>query len=64
MIQSGDAFAGEVTSATVSPALGSGIALPMLERGHWMPGTELQVDTPIGWVTATVSNLPFTLPAE
>jgi folate-binding protein YgfZ len=50
--------AGIVTSVTESPGLGP-IALGYVHRTVWEPGTTLSV----GGVSATVSALPFTLPA-
>ena len=61
-VRAGDEYAGEVTSAAMSPDLGRGVALAMLERGHWMPGHRLEVETPRGVVSATVSALPFAVP--
>ena len=46
---------GRVTSAVVSPALRRGVALGFLRRGHWDPGTAVEVDG----LRAEVSALPF-----
>jgi dimethylsulfoniopropionate demethylase len=55
-----DRAVGCVTSAAISPDIGSGIALAMVDRSHWDPGTLLDVWLPDGRpVAATVSPLPF-----
>lgn len=56
--------AGRVTSAAVSPDHGCGVALAMLERGHWETGHRVEVETPDGPCTATVSPLPFPPPGR
>lgn len=55
---------GDLTSATISPRFGRGVALAMLDHSCWEPGTSLQVSTPDGPVTAAVTNVPFTEPAH
>jgi folate-binding protein YgfZ len=50
---------GRVTSAVVSPRLGTGIALAYIRRGSNEPGTELAVETATGRVSAVVGALPF-----
>ncbi len=52
-------FAGKVTSAAFSPAFDTAIAIGMVERDWWEPGTELSVETPEGPRPATVTTLPF-----
>jgi len=58
-VQAGGESVGRVTSATVSPDLGCGIALAMLDRGQWTPGRRVEVATPDSVRAATVSALPF-----
>ena len=55
-LTSGDAEAGELTSAAYSPTLGATVALGYVKRGFFEPGTVLQVQ---GDADATVSELPF-----
>jgi len=43
----------------MSPDLGCGVALAMLDRGHWNSGERVEVETPDGARAATVSGLPF-----
>ncbi len=50
---------GEVTSAAISPQLGCGIALAMLNAGHWQPGHVVVVETPDGPRKANVCRIPF-----
>ncbi len=50
---------GRVTSAAMSPDLGCGVALAMIDREHWTPGNRVQVMTPDKPRSATVSPLPF-----
>lgn len=54
---------GAVSSAAVSPDLGCGMALAMLDRGHWASGTAVTVEAPDGAHSATVCDLPFVEPA-
>lgn len=61
-VHAGGSPLGRVASAAMSPDLGCGIALAMLERGHWAPGNHLELVTPDGPRAATVSPLPFKLP--
>jgi dimethylsulfoniopropionate demethylase len=58
-VHAAGAWVGQVSSAVTSPTLGCGVALAMLERGHWEPGTTVTVDTPEGTLPARVSALPF-----
>ena len=52
--------AGQVTSAAFSPDLGTNIALAMMERSAWDPGTPVTVTTPDGTRDGEVTDLPFT----
>ena len=58
-VTAGGRQVGAVSSASVSPDFGQGLAIAMVERTHWSPGTTLVVHTPDGPYTATVSPLPF-----
>ncbi len=58
-VTSGDRPVGSVSSAVVSPDFGRGLAIAMVERSVWSPGTALVVHTPDGPYAATVSTLPF-----
>lgn len=58
-VRIGSERVGQVTSAAWSPDFGVTVAIGMLDRGHWEPGTEVVVDTPGGRRTATVCLLPF-----
>lgn len=55
----GGASAGQVTSAAWSPDLGTNVAIAMIERAYWEPGTALEVATPDGPRAARVRALPF-----
>jgi folate-binding protein YgfZ len=50
---------GQVTSAVVSPRLGLAIALAYLRRGHWDPGTRVEVEASGERRGAEVAALPF-----
>jgi folate-binding protein YgfZ len=50
---------GRITSATVSPALGRGIALGFIRREHWEPGTAVDVVGDGRALRAEVAALPF-----
>ncbi len=54
---------GAVTSAAWSPSFGQGVALAMMEWGWWTPGVDVVVETPNGPCPATVSEIPFEIPA-
>ncbi len=51
--------AGQVTSAAWSPDLATNIALAMVERSAWDPGTQVSVTTPDGERDGEVTRLPF-----
>ena len=59
----GDEAIGFVTSAAWSPAFHRGVALAMMEWGWWTPGVEVEVETPAGRFSATITDLPFEVPA-
>jgi dimethylsulfoniopropionate demethylase len=50
---------GSVSSAAYSPDFGANLAFAMLDRGHWAPGSVVEVDTPAGTRRGTISPLPF-----
>ncbi len=58
-VSAGDGSAGVVTSATWSPRFSQGVALAMMERGWWEPGTRLEVEMATGPCSATICELPF-----
>jgi dimethylsulfoniopropionate demethylase len=58
-VRAGGAKIGTVTSAANSPALGCGVGIAMLDRGHWGPGEQVVVETPDGPRSATIAELPF-----
>ena len=47
---------GQVTSATWSPDFNTNVAIGMVARSHWNPGTRLEVDTSNGMRTAIVQE--------
>jgi dimethylsulfoniopropionate demethylase len=51
---------GEVSSVAMSPDLGHGVAIAMMERSHWDAATNVVVETPDGNHPAVVVALPFT----
>ena len=59
VLRSGDREAGKVTSAVWSPRLGAPIALAMVRRGFFEPGTELTVLHGDHALEARVVELPF-----
>jgi folate-binding protein YgfZ len=59
-IRAGDRQIGEVTSGTMSPALGKPIALGYVHRDFVEPGTRISIDGAGGEVAA----LPFVLPPQ
>jgi dimethylsulfoniopropionate demethylase len=50
---------GEVRSAVWSPRLESNIANAMIGREFWPDGSQVEVKTPEGMISATVSDIPF-----
>jgi len=50
---------GRITSAVFSPATGRGIALGMLRREHWEPGSRVEVALAGGPLAGEVAALPF-----
>lgn len=58
-VQVDGAQVGMVSSAAMSPDFGCGLALAMMERDHWTPGTRVEVLTPDKPRPATVASLPF-----
>jgi dimethylsulfoniopropionate demethylase len=58
-VRAGGAAIGQISSAAMSPDLGCGVAIAMLARGHWEPGHRVEVETPHGLRSASVSPLPF-----
>ena len=51
--------AGQVTSSAWSPRLETTVAIAMIEKDYWEPGTALVVDTPSGPRDAQVVSLPL-----
>lgn len=51
--------AGQVTSLAWSPDLETNVAIGMIERAHWAPGTTVEVVTQDGPRRAEVRQLPF-----
>ncbi|MFZ8999303.1 MAG: dimethylsulfoniopropionate demethylase [Ilumatobacteraceae bacterium] len=58
-VTAGGRRVGDLTSAAVSPRFGRGIALAMLDREVWEPGTEVVVTSPDGPIAAEVTAVPF-----
>jgi tRNA-modifying protein YgfZ len=58
-LRSGDRVAGKITSAVWSPRAGAPIALAMVQRDYFEPGTELTVRHGDHTITARVVELPF-----
>lgn len=52
----GDRHAGRVSSATWSPEFGTNVAVAMIEKDHWDPGTPLVVHTPDGAKEARIRD--------
>jgi tRNA-modifying protein YgfZ len=50
---------GRVTSSCLSPKLGSPLALSMLHRPAFVPGTEVEIRTEVGNTPASVVSLPL-----
>jgi dimethylsulfoniopropionate demethylase len=57
-VLAGDQPAGQVTSAAWSPDHGTNVAIAMVTRDWWQPGTALRLITPHGERGATVCPLP------
>jgi dimethylsulfoniopropionate demethylase len=55
----GGEWAGQVTSTIWSPDFGTNIAIAMMERDHWDPGTAVEVAAPDRARGAKVCDLPF-----
>ncbi|MDX1513196.1 MAG: dimethylsulfoniopropionate demethylase [Gammaproteobacteria bacterium] len=53
---------GLVSSAAMSPDFGCGLALAMMERDFWTPGTRVEIRCPDKRRFATLSGLPFQNP--
>ncbi|OED47871.1 dimethylsulfoniopropionate demethylase [Rhodobacteraceae bacterium (ex Bugula neritina AB1)] len=47
---------GEIGSAVFSPEFGLNVAIGMVDRSHWAPGTVLEAETPAGLRPATVQE--------
>ena len=52
----GDMQVGQVTSAAHSPDFATNVAIGMVERSHWTPGTRLEVEAPDRRRPATVQE--------
>lgn len=50
---------GQVNSAVWSPDLAGNIAIGMIRKSHWEPGTRVIIETDVGAREATVCTLPF-----
>jgi len=50
---------GQITSAAWSPDLKTNVAIGMVDREHWTPGTMLDVQTPKSRRGAKVTKIPF-----
>ena len=55
----GDKWVGQITSAVFSPDYQINVALGMVEKSHWEPGTELTVMAPDGRRNAVIRDKPF-----
>ncbi|MEL6747862.1 MAG: dimethylsulfoniopropionate demethylase [Pseudomonadota bacterium] len=58
-IHNGEKSLGEVTSAAWSPDFKTNVAIGMVARSHWAPGTHVTVSAPDGERRAEVCTLPF-----
>jgi folate-binding protein YgfZ len=58
-VRAGDAPAGTVTSAVRSPLLARVVALAIVHRRFWEPGTRVEVEVDGGSLAASVVPLPF-----
>ena len=63
-IKAGGTVVGEVTSACLSPTLGHGIAMGLVDVARSEPGTALTVDTGRGELEGKVVKLPFYKPRK
>ena len=52
----GGAYVGQITSSTWSPDFKTNVAIGMVARSHWDPGSRLEVEAPNGIRTATVQS--------
>ena len=52
-------FAGTTSTAVYSPDLKQNIAIAMIEKSHWAPGTKIHVIAPDKRRAASVASLPF-----
>lgn len=58
-VVAGDDRVGQITSAAMSPDLGCGVAIAMIDRSHWDADTPVLVQTSDGIKTGSVCPLPF-----
>ena len=58
-LSKGDEVVGKVTSAVYSPRLEKNIALAMVSVDHAEIGTELEAETDLGMIKATIVPMPF-----
>ena len=58
-VAAGGEIVGQVNSAVWSPDLASNIAIGMVLRSHWEPGTQVVIETDHGARDATIGTLPF-----
>jgi len=58
-VYSGNIFVGRITSAAWSPDFETNVAIGMIHRDHWDPGTVLSVETPDGMSEVLVRDKPF-----
>ena len=52
----GGAYVGQVTSSAWSPDFNTNVAIGMVARSHWNPGTRLEADTNVGMRSAIVQE--------
>ena len=52
----GGAYVGQITSSTWSPDFKTNVAIGMVARSHWDPGSRMEVESPNGKRTATVQS--------
>ena len=58
-VYAGETKIGEVTSGTLSPTLGTSIAMALVDAAHARQGTALRIDLGKARVNAAVVKLPF-----